>query len=360
VADIVHKRRLPEFAPTMESVTVALAERWAQLPAGSEVNLIVEMAELTAEIISRAVFGSRLGAEAARKVIDGFTNYQTSIDSFNLGYFLGSDEGWPIVYGPGKRRAVANVHTVVESVVAAHLAGEGDAGSMLDLLVRRNQRNPELGLDVAALRNEATTIFLAGHETTATTLTWAWYLIDNAPWVLEALETELEAVCGERTPTLDDLPRLVWCRSVIQETLRLYPPIPLLPRQALGPDRIADIEIEKGAMIMIAPWLLHRARDLWDRPNHFRPERFLDEGRIDPFVYMPFSVGPRICAGLNFGLSEAILCLAILTQRFRVRIRAGYKVEPICRLTLRPAGGLPATLAPRRRSTRQSPMPGSF
>ncbi|TBW39543.1 cytochrome P450 [Siculibacillus lacustris] len=349
VADIVHKKRLPEFAPTMEEVTRAVADRWAELPAGSEFDVTVEMAQLTAEIIARTVFGSRLGQAAARRVIDGFTTYQASVDSFNLGYFLGADDGWPLFQGPRKRRAVAEVHAVVEGVIEAHLAGAGDAGSMVQLLIERNRRNPDLGLDVTALRNEAATIFMAGHETTATTLTWAWYLLANAPWVEEAIHTEIDTVCGLRDATFADLPRLDLCRAVIQETLRLYPPVPLQPRQAGAADRIADVQVEKGALVMVVPWLLHRSPDLWERPHHFLPERFTDGTRIDPFAYIPFSVGPRICPGLNFGLSEAILCLAMLAQRFRVIPRPGRKVEPVCRLTLRPLGGLPATIEPRAR-----------
>jgi cytochrome P450 len=352
VADIIHKKRLPEFAPTMEKVTVAMVERWETFPAGYEFNLVAEMAELTAEIISRAVFGTNLGAAAARQVIDGFTSYQKSIDSFNLGYFMGNDEGWRIRFGPRARKAVTMVHSVVDSVITAHLEGHGDAGSMVDLLLKRNQRSPQNELDVTALRNEAATIFMAGHETTATTLTWAWYLLDNAPWVLDAMLAEIDAACGERTVTMDDLPKLDWCRSVIQETLRLYPPVPLMPRQARDTDKIAQVDVEKGALIMIAPWLLHRAGDLWDRANHFLPERFLNDARIEPYTYIPFSVGPRICAGLNFGLSESILCLAILAQRFKVSVRPGYKVEPVVRLTLRPAGGLPVTIEPRRQGMR--------
>jgi cytochrome P450 len=161
---------------------------------------------------------------------------------------------------------------------------------------------------------------------------------------------EIDAVCGDRSVEMADIGRLDWCRAVIQETLRLYPPVPLLPRQAREADRIADVEVEKGALIMIAPWLLHRTEELWDRPNHFLPERFLNDARIDPYAFIPFSVGPRICAGLNFGLSESILCLAILAQRFRVHVRPGYRVEPVCRLTLRPSGGLPVTISSRRRA----------
>ncbi|MGO4171785.1 cytochrome P450 [Bosea sp. TAF32] len=347
VADIVHKRRLPEFGKTMEDAALTVAAEWDALPADAEVELTEEMGRLTAAIISRAVFGNNIAREAAQQVIDGFSTYQRHTDSFNLGYFLGADNGWPAFGGKRRRWAIAMVHRVVEGVINAHLAGKGDAGSMVDLLIRRNQKNGGEPLDTTALRNEAATIFMAGHETTATTLTWAWYLLANAPWVRRSVHDEITAACGNRAATLADLPQLRWCRAVIQETLRLYPPVPLLPRQALEADRIGHIDVEKSALVMIAPWLLHRSVDLWEKPNHFLPERFLSGARIDPFAYIPFAVGPRICPGMNFGLDEATLCLAILAQRFEVQPREGYKVEPVCRLTLRPKGGLPARIVKR-------------
>lgn len=349
VADIVHKRRLPEFGASMEDAAKAVAEEWSGHPPNTEVELTEEMGRMTAAIISQAVFGRDLSRAAAQQVIDGFSVYQSSTDSFNIGYFLGADEGWPAFGGGKRRRAIAMVHEVIDGVVNAHLAGEGDTGSMVALLIRRNQKNGGEPLDVAALRNEAATIFMAGHETTATTLTWAWYLIANATWIADRVHQEIDAVCGARAPRLADLPELKWCRAVIQETLRLYPPVPLLPRQAKEADRIGHINVEKSALVMIAPWLLHRSPDLWDKPNHFMPERFVSGARIDPFAYIPFAVGPRICPGMNFGLDEATLCLAILAQRFQVSPRVGYKVEPVCRLTLRPKGGLPATIVKRSR-----------
>lgn len=347
VADIVHKRRLPEFGQTMEDAAQAVATEWADLPEGAEVELTEEMGRLTAAIISRAVFGKNIARDAAQQVIDGFSTYQRHTDSFNLGYFLGADEGWPAFGGTRRRGAIVMVHGVIDNIVNAHVAGEGDAGSMVDMLIRRNQRSGGEPLDITALRNEAATIFMAGHETTATTLTWAWYLLANASWVTRQVHEEIAAACGTRSPTLADLPQLRWCRAVVQETLRLYPPVPLLPRQALEADRIGHIDVEKSALIMIAPWLLHRSADLWEKPNHFLPERFLSGARIDPFAYIPFAVGPRICPGMNFGLDEATLCLAILAQCFEVLPREGYKVEPVCRLTLRPKGGLPARIVKR-------------
>ena len=347
VADIVHKRRLPEFASTMEQAMSAAILRWLELPAGAEFELTADMAHLTAQVISRAVFGKNLGAQAARQVIEGFNTYQKGVESFNLGYFLGADDGWPLRRSAPMRGAVARVHQVIDDVIETHLRGDGDAASIVSLLLARKGRDGVGDLDIAALRNEAATIFMAGHEGTANTLTWAFYLIANAPWAERRLVEEIDALCGARAVVMDDVQHLDWCRSVILETLRLYPPVPLLPRQARAADRIADIEVEAGSLVMIAPWLLHRARDLWENPNHFQPQRFAHGAKYNPFAFIPFSVGPRICAGLNFGLDEAVLCLAALIQRFRVTPRPGYKVEPVCRLTLRPAGGLPVSVTPR-------------
>lgn len=342
VSDIVHKNRVPAFGLTMEAVTLSFVERWRARPAGEPFNALTEMAELTAEIISRAVFGNELGARAAHDVVDAFTRYQGLIDNFNIGYFLGANEGLPVFRGPRLRRSVAQLDRVIDKVVTDHLEGRGEHDSMLDLLVKRQQKSPDLGLDVSALRNEAATIFMAGHETTAGVLTWAWYLISNAPWVEEAVLAELDRVCGSRTPTVDDVAQLDWCRSVIEETLRLYPPVPILARQAKDADTIAGIDIDPAALVVVVPWLLHRSEGLWDQPERFRPERFLTD-RPTPYTYIPFAIGPRICAGLAFGLTEAILCFAILIQQFRIRVLPGTKVEPVSRLTLRPAGGLPVT-----------------
>ncbi|KAF0227746.1 MAG: cytochrome [Beijerinckiaceae bacterium] len=191
---------------------------------------------------------------------------------------------------------------------------------------------------------------MAGHETTATTLTWAFYCLANAPWAEAGILEELDRVCPGRSPTIEDVDQLDWCRAVVLETLRLYPPVPLLPRQAREADMIGDIPVKKGDLVMIAPWLMHRATDLWDKPTHFMPERFADGVKANPFVFFPFAVGPRICPGMNFGQSEAVLCLAILVQKFKVRPRAGYVAEPVCRLTLRPDGGLPVTAELRQKA----------
>lgn len=343
VSDIVHKHRVPVFGGIMQKTSLELIDRWNGLGDGASVNALYEMAGLTAEIISRSVFGNDLGEEGAGMVTDGFTSYQDLIDSINIGYFLGFDEGLPQLRTPSLRRSVKRIHRIIDRVIEDHLAGKGDDQSMVELLIRRQQRNPELKLDVVALRNEAATIFMAGHETTAATLTWAWYLLSKAPWVEETVHAEIEAVCGTAVPTVADVPKLKWCMAVIEETLRLYPPVPILARQAREADTVGDRTIKPASLVMIVPWLLHRTPSLFEDPHNFKPERFIDR-RPAPYSYIPFAIGPRICPGLQFGLTEAVLCLAVLAQRFRLKVPDSHKVEAQCRLTLRPRGGLPVTL----------------
>ena len=346
VGDIVHKSRVPAFGPLMAEAAVELTKRWESLPAGATVDMLHEMATLTAEIIARSVFGSNLGHEACQAVTKGFTNYQSHIDSINPGYFLGFDEGLPVIRWPWLKRPARSIHQIVDRVIEAHLAGKGEHNSMLDLLIKRQQKNPELNLDIAALRNEAATIFMAGHETTAATLTWAWYLLSRAPWVEQTLLDEIATVCGGRTPTVDDVPKLEWTRAIIEETLRLYPPVPILGRQNKEADQLGGFDIRPASLILVVPWLLHRTPEFFPDPHLFKPERFYRK-RPDSFSYIPFATGPRICPGLQFGRVEAILCLAILAQRFKVRVAESHQVTPICRLTLRPKNGLPVTIHPR-------------
>jgi len=347
VSDIVHKSRLPQFAGHMEAVTLDLVQRWQGLPPDTVIDALAEMGGLTAEIIARAVFGDDIGPDDAGEVVAGFTSFQSLVDNLNLAYVAGFDNGIPLLKTPRLRRAIWRVRRVIDRIATNHLEGRSHDGSMLDLLVRRQQKNPELGLDRDALRNEAATIFMAGQETAAATLTWAWYLLANAPWSEAALHEEIERVCGRRPPTLDDVPKLEYCRAVVEETLRLYPPVPVLGRQAREADRIGSIDVLPAAIITISPWLLHRNPDIWTRPHHFVPERFLGGWRPVPYSYIPFASGPRICAGLQFGLTETILCLAILAQRFTVRVAPGATVRPASRLTLRPQNGLPVTIHPR-------------
>lgn len=349
VTSILHKKHLSNFGPIMSAAASRTAERWtdrlSQDGKGARIDVHYEMTVLTAEIIARSIFGNALGSDEAREIHGAFTSYQGLIDSINIGYFLGFDEGLPILRTPRLIFAVRRLKRVIDRQIAAHLVERREGRSMIEGLASFRSRGG--AIDGAAIHNEAATIFMAGYETTAATLSWAWYLLSRAPWTETALHREIDAVCGDRVPTVDDVRNLNMCRAIVEETLRLYPPVPILARQSAAEDMIGDVKIPAASLVMIVPWLLHRSEAYFPEPHRFRPERFLERPTPAPYTYIPFAAGPRLCPGLQFGLTEAILCLAILAQRFRLRVVDGHKVEPQCRLTLRPRGGLPMTLQAR-------------
>jgi cytochrome P450 len=201
-------------------------------------------------------------------------------------------------------------------------------------------------MDRRAFRNEAIVLFMAGHETTANTLAWALFILSQDEHSAERLRAEVAAL-GGRVPTMADLPSLPFTRAVVDETLRLYPPVPLLSREALGPDRIGNRDIRKGSIVLVCPWLLHRRPSLWPDADAFIPDRFLPGAPKPPrHAYIPFSVGPRICTGQHLGLAEATICLATLAGSFRLTLEPGHEVMPVSRLTLRPGETLPMRIAP--------------
>ncbi len=347
---------LPPFADVMSGTVAELAEKWDDVPAGGHIDVLNEMAKLTARIIGRAVFGNALPDQDAAQVVAGFTKYQSMIeqmsiaDTFGLPFLRSFSNPW-------RQRKVQKHAKEVHAVVERLLREFGDAprtqfrslmSIILDHLEPANGNESACPLSREAMRNEALVLFMAGHETTANTWAWVWYLLDGDQEATANLHRELDTVLEGRPPSLADVPNLVYTRAIIDEALRLYPPVPLLSRQARNADQIRDISVEPGAIILVVPWVLHRHRSYWEEPDQFRPERFLPGApRIDKFIYIPFSAGYRVCLGQRFGQTEAILCLAALAQKFRLRLKKDHKVEVDCRLTLRPKGGLPMTVEPR-------------
>jgi cytochrome P450 len=346
IAPITHASRLPDFSEAMVGAAMATRDRWLRLPSGTEIDVHAEMGTLTADIICRTVFGKSLARADAQEVTESFGDYQNLIEQVDLASLIGLPDWLPRPRSSALRRAVRRIHSVLDRLITEY-RNSGEI-SVLGRLI--NARDAETGaaLDGEALRNEIAVLFLAGLESSANGLSWTWYLLSQVPEVEARFHAEIDAVVGRRTPSYADVPRLIFARAVLDETLRLYPPLPLLSREALRKETFRDRVIPKGSLIFVVPWLLHRHRKFWDRPDHFDPERFMP-GSPAPskFTYIPFGVGPRVCTGTAFGTVEAIICLATIGQVFSLRLKAGHQVNPVARLTLRPEGGLPMTL--RRR-----------
>lgn len=205
-------------------------------------------------------------------------------------------------------------------------------------------------MSLAELRANILTFLSAGHETTANALAWSAFLLSQSPYWHARVRAEADAeLGGDRNGLLE---RLVVTRAVVEEALRLYPSIAALSRSAECADTIGDVDVRPGALIVIAPYILHRHRCLWVQPDLFDPARFLGPGKakIPRFAYLPFGVGPRTCIGSSFALQEATLVLARLVQRFEMQLAPDAKVWPLQKITLRPGNGLPMRIEPRSTS----------
>jgi cytochrome P450 len=349
IAQVTHVSRMAQLAPVMSEVAGEWADRWAAIPAGTTIDVLSEMAQLTAEIICRSIFGRALKPGTARAVVDAFSDYQAAIAQMDFMSLLGLPDILPRLHGARVRRSAARIRAVVEELVDTILAdGEAGGPSLIGAMAAADSPVTGRPMTREAFRNEAIVLFMAGHETTANTLAWAWYLLSQAPWAAAAVQREADALEG-RPATHADMGKLAYTQGVIQETLRLYPPVPLQARRAAADDRIRNRAVPKGSLMILIPWLLHRHQRLWERPDAFEPERWLPGGAGAPsrYAYVPFSLGPRVCTGAAFGLTEAVICLATLAARFRLTLAEGHEVQPVARLTLRPGEDLPMVLERR-------------
>jgi cytochrome P450 len=202
----------------------------------------------------------------------------------------------------------------------------------------------------AQVRDEAITIFLAGHETTANALAWAWYLLSQNPEAEARLHAELDFVLGDRGPRVEDLPRLAYTEMVLAESMRLFPPAWIIGRRAMEPYSVGGFEVRTGSIVVASQWVTHRDPRYFPDPERFDPERWRPEAKEarPRFSYFPFGGGPRVCIGEGFAWMEGILVLAAIGSRWRLRLEPGQAVVPSPGITLRPRDGIWVTLEKRR------------
>lgn len=341
------------YSKTMVSTIVEMADNWESQGNGATIEAHTEMAKLAAEIIARTLFGEKLGAENSEAVVNAFADYQSVVKQMALSNFLGLPDWMPNVNAKIGKAKVAGqtIHNAVDAIIALAEKG-GHEGTMVAELLKANKM--ESGEDLMTreqIRNEIIVLFMAGHETTANVLAWTWYLISQAPDVEEKLHQELTEVLDGRTPEYADVENLKYTRAILDETMRLYPPVPILSRQALKDDDIRGRKVPAGSLMLIVPWLVQRHKKFWKNPDSFMPERFLPSAeKPKKFTYLPFSAGPRVCIAKSFGITESVLAIAIIAQRFRLTLPPNADVKHECRLTLRPKGKLPMTMQIRSKT----------
>jgi cytochrome P450 len=341
-----HRQRVASLASMITDATIAMLARWTRrTDGGVPFDVAAEMHRLTLDIAGQALFGVDLSGEGAR-IADALHTALSHVNHLVTSLF-------PIPPGLPSRRnlrfrgALRTLDDAVFRIIRQRRAGAApDTTDLLSLLLAaRDEETGEVMSD-RQLRDEVMTFFLAGHETTALALTWALYGVATNPDVEAQLRAEAERVLAGRVPVVDDLTRLPYTRAVLDETLRLYPPVWAFAREAIADDRIGGYRIRAGSPVAILPYLTHRLRAFWDDPERFDPERF-SPGRVAErprYAYLPFGGGPRQCIGNEFALMEAHLILPMIARDYRLVIEDGRSVRPEANLTLRPRGGLIATM----------------
>jgi cytochrome P450 len=231
-----------------------------------------------------------------------------------------------------------SLNTVVYDLITQRRECGEDRGDVLSVLVHATDKQTEKPMTHQQLRDEVVTLLTGGGESTTSSLAWTWYLLGMHPEVEYNLHQELDRVLGGRVPTVNDIPQLVYTRMIIDEVLRLYPPLWLLMRRAVQDDEIEGYHIPKDTSLLWSAYLLHRHPDIWDDPEQFCPERFLPEqGKRRPhYGYIPFGGGPHICIGKTFALTEMTLIIATIAQRYRLELAPEQVIEPNPLLSLRP------------------------
>ncbi|MGO8918196.1 MAG: cytochrome P450 [Stellaceae bacterium] len=344
IAPVFDNRSVEGYASIMTEATQALLTRWAALPRGAVVDVDKTMGALTLEIISRAMFASD-STDMAEVIERSSSEYQTKMTFSFWGVVPVVNRAWARHKERQGRRIVRDLDQAIYRLIAERLDDPQKNGhaDLLARLIAARDSETGAGLSARQVRDQVVTIMMAGHETTATALGWVWYLLSQHPAEEKRLHQELDEVLQGRTPTFEDIPNLPYTRMVIQEGLRLYPPVHTLSwRQAVADDEVCGQRIPKGSIVWVVPWVLHRNPALWEHPERFEPTRFSEArsaGR-PRFAYLPFSTGPRVCIGATIAMTEAVLILAAIAQTYRLRLLKGHPVEPQGLVTLRPRHGV--------------------
>ncbi|MCP3140630.1 cytochrome P450 [Pyxidicoccus xibeiensis] len=343
-----HRQRISAMAQGMARTTAAMLERWeAPAARGAPVVMVEEMMRLTLTIVGEALFGAALGdkAEVVGRAFNVLSEQTTQ--RFRGLHLL--PPVLPTRYDREYREASRTLRGTVMELITERRRSGADSGDLLSMfMLARDEETGEAMTD-EQLRDEVLTMLVAGHETTATAMSWVWALLDQHPEVEAKLHGELDAVLGGRLPTAEDVPRLGYTRMVVEEAMRLYPPAYVYSRAVKEDDVIGGFRIPKGSWVDVSPYVTHRHPDFWERPEEFVPERFSPEAsaKRPRYAYFPFSGGPRQCIGNGFAMMEAQLILATVAQRFRPRRLPGHVLAPEPLITLRPKGGLPMHLERR-------------
>jgi len=347
---VFHRNNIAAMGSKMQFAGEAMLERWAKLDTGQTIDLTQEMKLVTLDIINRTMFSTNILAEVDQVggVVDSALEFIAAYASnpFSL------PARWRIVPSHKKfwdERAKLDEYLLrVIRERRTLLAKDERKGDLLEMLIEAQDADTSEMMDDQQIRNEVAGIYAAGHETTALALSWAWHALNKFPDVLAKLRAEIDAL-GHDVQAID-MPQLPYTLAVLEESMRLFPPVPFVTRKVYQTTEIGGIPVPQGYITVISIRNIHRHPDYWQDPLEFRPERFLPENKstLNRIAYMPFLSGPHMCIGNNFSLMEGQLLLAMMAQKFDVVESPMQSDEGKTKITMHPKNGLPVKITPRQ------------
>jgi cytochrome P450 len=335
-----HRGRIAGYAQIMAGKTRLWADAQQD---GAEIDLAVEMNRLTLAVVAATLFGSEVDAEA-RDIAQSLT---VVISNFNR-MLLPLWRYWrylPTAQNLKLRRAEQTLNATIYRLISQRRQNGRDHGDLLSmLLAAEDADNPQKRLTDVEIRDQALTLFIAGHETTANALAWTWHLLTQHEAVRAKMKAEIDTVLGpDRMPGLEDVARLPYTTAVFSESMRIFPPVWVVGRRALEDVTIGDYEVPRRTIVVTSQYLIHRDERYWPEPLEFRPERWLDaaaQAARPKFAYFPFGGGGRVCIGDAFAWTEGVILLAVMARRWRFEAVPGHPIEINPTVTLRPKHGL--------------------
>lgn len=345
VQPVFHHKRIANYGEVMVDYTERLLQTWQD---GEIRDIHTDMSFLTLDIVVKTIFN-----------ID-FNNSEAK----TIGHALSESLNWierrrkeiPVIGRlfsfPGNLRfqkAIQDMDETIYKVIHQHRKQKQDTGDLLSMLIQAEDEADGSSMNDKQLRDEVATLMIAGHETTANTLAWAWMLLSQYPQVQDKLLVELKEVLNGKSPCIADIPQLRYTEMVIKEAMRLYPPVPMIPRKAAVDTEIGGYLIPAGCVLMMSQWVMHRHPRYFSEPLTFKPERWTDnlEKTLPSCVYFPFGDGPRICVGKSFALMEAVLLLATIAQKFEVKLVPDFNITLQVAVALRPRHGIKVVVTKR-------------
>jgi cytochrome P450 len=340
-----HRDAIASYGFAMTEFADRARNRWQD---GASVDVAQEMMRVTLGIVGKTLFDADVELHAK----DVGAALTAVLDSFWTMLLPFSDvlEHLPVPVLRRSRRARARLDALIYGMIAERRKSPGNRGDLLSMLLQaQDDEDQGRGLTDAQVRDEAMTLFLAGHETTANALSWMWYLLSGAPQVEARMHDEIDSVLGGRLPVVSDIPRLAFVEQVITEAMRLYPPAWMIGRRAVGEQPLGDYMLPNRALVLMSPYVTQRDRRHFAEPDQFRPERWTPEFKaaLAPFAYYPFGGGARRCIGESFAWMELVLVASTIAQRWSIRVDPAHQVVPHPVMTLRLKHGLKATVLKR-------------